>query len=119
MFSDPNEASEKDVGRFIPISQLQEWHKEMQKKYPQIFLPDDPLFGTQDRQHAFGTKLKTFFDDDPNKPMECEVVGSRWTMEFGTKDPIYVVVIGGELSQIAFTSAHEEGGWQVEDGILP
>jgi len=62
----------------------------MQQLLPQIFTPDDKLFGTQGRQHELGTKLKTFFDDDPNKPMHCEVAGSRWKIEYGEREPVYV-----------------------------
>lgn len=117
MFFDSSEPSEADVGRFIPSSQLLAWHKDMQKKFPQVYTPDDKLFGTREKQYSFGTTLKAFFDDDPNKPMKCEVVGSRWQVEFGMRQPMYVVLMDGDdmLSQIALTSAHEEGGWQALD----
>jgi len=120
MFSasnESNEPTEANVGRFIPKIQLLQWHKQMQQRYPQVYPPDDQLFGTVGANfHTFGTTLKTFFDNDPNKPMECEVVGSRWNIEFDSKEPMYVILMknDNELSQIALTSAHEEGGWQVE-----
>ncbi|GFH56310.1 hypothetical protein CTEN210_12786 [Chaetoceros tenuissimus] len=59
-----------------------------------------------------------FFDDDPSKPMKCEVKGSKWNKEMymglpDNRKPYYVVLINGEISQIPFTDAHDEGGWQV------
>mmetsp|Transcript_1870 Transcript_1870/g.2107 ORF Transcript_1870/g.2107 Transcript_1870/m.2107 type:complete len:134 (-) Transcript_1870:209-610(-) len=111
---DQAEPTTSDVGRFIPTSELLRWHRDMQQRFPQIFTPDDQLFGTRGRQHILGTKLLAYFDNDPNQPMRCEVVGSRWKLEFGDREPVYVVLIGDELSQIALTSAHEEGGWTVE-----
>jgi hypothetical protein len=98
MFSDPNEPSQEDEGRFIPVDRLQEWHKEMQKKCPQIFYPDDQT-SRHSRQHAYGTKLEAFFDDDPKKPVECEVVGLRWDIDFGTKYQTHIKVICNEWSQ--------------------
>lgn len=111
---------------FIPESELEEWFNESKKMYPQIFTADEKLYGPYSGQHALGQKLKTFFDDDPNKPMICEVRGSRWEYEkflypgmkpinaLG-KEPMYLVRINGENSQIPWTSAHEEGGWKPVD----
>jgi len=85
-----------------------------------VFTPDDRLFGSDKGQHPYGTKLLTFFDDDPNKPMRCEVRGSKWEMqsEFlrmaDNREPMYVVLINGEYSLIHLTNAHEEGGWKVD-----
>eukprot|EP00979_Chaetoceros_neogracilis_P006454 scaffold1311_cov195-Chaetoceros_neogracile.AAC.1 len=111
-----DEPTEADVGRFIPTSQLVQWHTTMKLKFPDIYTADDKLFGIQKKMHGLGTKLKTFFDDDPDKPMNCEVVGSRWQVEFGDRQPMYVVLMGHELTQIAFSSAHEEGGWEAVGG---
>ena len=113
-----DEPTEANVGRFIPTSQLVHWHNTMKLKFPDIYTADNKLFGNQKRMHGLGTKLKTFFDDDPDKPMNCEVVGSRWQVEFGDRQPMYVVLMGHELTQIAFTGAHEEGGWEAVGGGL-
>ena len=124
MFGDMNDSdpTPSDEGKFIPEAELQEWFKASQKKYPEIFLPGDTLYGPYSGQHAMGQTLLTYFDDDPDKPMKCEVRGSRWQYErtfpgmsstnaLG-KEPMYVVSMGGELTQIHWTSAHEEGGWK-------
>ena len=54
-----------DDGVFLSDEELFAWHRSMQVKYPQIFTPDDKLFGDVGRQHLHGTKLMTWFDDDP------------------------------------------------------
>ena len=110
-----------DVGKFLPESELLEWHRQMQARYPQVFTADDKLFGEDGKQHAEGTKLMTYFDDDPNKPMRMEVMGSRWKIEFGDKSPVYIVRPKGsmELTQIELTSAHEEAGWKVGWDVPP
>ena len=123
MYQDDDSIDERLVeGEFIEESELEEWFNESKKKYPQIFTADETLYGPYTGQHAFGQKLKAFFDDDPNKPMLCEVRGSYWQhenlypgmkpMNALGKEPMYVIIINGELSQIPWTSAHEEGGWK-------
>lgn len=102
-------------------AELRIWFEANQKRFPHIFLPEDTLYGPYTRQHAVGQTLKTYFDDDPNKPMECVVIGSHWdhevvypgmkSMYAMSKEAMYKIVIGGEISQIPWTSAHEEGGW--------
>lgn len=110
--------TEDDDGIFIPDNELMTWHKKMQEIHPRVFTPEDELFGEANGQHPYGTKLITYFDDDPNKPMHCEVKGSRWESQSpmlkyaDNREPMYVVLIGGEISQIHLTSAHEEGGWR-------
>lgn len=118
---DQEDPSSRDVGKFLNEDELLEWHRSMQRKYPHIFTADDQLFGPDGRQHAMGTKLMTYFDNDPAKPMRVEVRGSRWKIEFGDKSPVYVVSFQGdsELTQIELTSAHEEAGWKVGWNIPP
>jgi hypothetical protein len=113
--------TQEDDGKFIPEHLLLDWYRKMQQKYPQVFTPEESLFGPSDEgQHPYGTKLLAYFDDDPNKPIRCEVRGSRWKLESefagmaDNREPVYVVYLDGEYSQIPLTSAHEEGGWQVE-----
>ena len=53
-------------------------------------------------------KFMIYFDDDPKRPMKCQVKGSRWvykrcypgvtsTNAFG-KEPMYVIQIGSGLT---------------------
>lgn len=113
-----DEARPQDVGKFIPQSDLVGWWTEMQRKYPQVFLPSDPC---PDQQHAAGTKLMSYFDDDPNKPIRIQVVGSKFRNEFGTgRYAFYVVKYpNGELAFVHLTAAHEEDGWKVGWDVPP
>lgn len=118
--------SDRDVGVFLPDSSLLDWFDKMKKKMPMAFSADDTLFGDDSGQHIYGTKLKTFFDDDPEQPMECYVLGSKWQLEecrypgMSTmfpdgREPVYVVLMNGEPTQINFMDAHEgEYGWMVD-----
>jgi hypothetical protein len=45
---------------------------------PSVFISDDKLFGNDHMQHSYRTKLKTYFNDGPNQPTDCEVRESRW-----------------------------------------
>ena len=115
------------MGVFISDSHLVDWHSKMKAKMPQAFSDDDNVFGNEVGQHHYGTKLRSYFDDDPNKPMNCTVLGSRWQVDEGfpgyqgpfadNKEPMYIILINGELSQIGLMDAHmaEPGGWDVID----
>ena len=88
---------------------------------------EDKVFGNDSCQHSYGTKLLAHFDDDPNKPMNSIVVGSRWKKDdldlpgmqsyyIDGREPMYVIWMNGELSQIGLMDAHvTEGytGWKV------
>jgi hypothetical protein len=114
-FYDQGDPTSEDEGKFLSEEELLAWHRNMQRQYPQVFTEDDKLFGELGGQHPLGTKLMTWFDNDPNKPIRLEVRGSRWKIELGDCSPMYVVKRqdDGELSQIYLTSAHEAGGWKV------
>eukprot|EP00980_Cylindrotheca_fusiformis_P031045 scaffold25739_cov113-Cylindrotheca_fusiformis.AAC.1 len=111
---DSDEASPADVGKFIPESELQAWFEGMKTKYPQVYQPDEKLYGCFDSMHPIDQKLMSYFDEDPNKKMTCQVKGLKWTKDtimYQNKCPMYVISINGELSFIPFTSAHETSGW--------
>jgi len=116
MYDDgPADPISQDEGRFIPSAELISWHNSMKARMPDFYPADDKLFGDQTSQHIQDTKLMTFFDEDPNKPMRCTVRGSQWVKDCGENEPYYVVRFKNstELSRIALTSAHEEGGWRI------
>jgi hypothetical protein len=115
------EPTSAEEGKFLKEDELLAWHRGMQAKYPEIYTADDKLFGTDGKQHSMGTKLMTWFDMDPNKPMRVEVRGSRWKIEYGDKSPVYIVKFKGqsELTQIELTSAHEEAGFKVGWELSP
>eukprot|EP00584_Thalassiosira_punctigera_P011522 CAMPEP_0172569612 /NCGR_PEP_ID=MMETSP1067-20121228/124226_1 /TAXON_ID=265564 ORGANISM="Thalassiosira punctigera, Strain Tpunct2005C2" /NCGR_SAMPLE_ID=MMETSP1067 /ASSEMBLY_ACC=CAM_ASM_000444 /LENGTH=267 /DNA_ID=CAMNT_0013361481 /DNA_START=41 /DNA_END=841 /DNA_ORIENTATION=+ len=119
--------SDRDVGVFLSEASLIDWHAKMKVKMPRVFPKDDKVFGNDTGQHPYGTKLLAYFDDDDDKPMHCTVLGSRWKKDdFGgfpgmespyvdNREPVYVILITEELSQIGLMDAHmgEEGGWRV------
>ena len=109
-FEEDGEPTQADVGRFIPQGKLEQWWKEMAKKYPQVW-GNDPC----PKQHAAGTKLVSYFDDDPNKPQRVEVMGSKFDHEFPSGQYAFYVVRfkdSTELSKVHLTAAHEED-WKV------
>lgn len=116
--------SDRDVGVFIPNHVLLDWFDKMKKKMPRAFSPDDTLFRGDEGQHPYGTKLKTFFDEDPETPMDCIVLGSKWQLEdcrYPTafadgREPMYAVLLNGQPTQIGLMDAHggEEAEWMVD-----
>ena len=108
--SDPQEPTQADVGKFLPTSELLQWHRGMQRKYQIYLLPTINSLEMMVTSMNLALNFLLFFDNDPNKLMRCEVVGSRYV----EGEPMYVVLIGGELSQIALTSGHEEEGWKID-----
>lgn len=112
-YNDDDEASPNDVGKFLSQAELEAWWSEMQAKYPEVFLPSDLC----PQQHPFGTKLMAYFDNDPNRPIRVEIVGSKFRNDCG-KYAFYVVKYKdvGKLSFVHLTSAHDEEwkvGWDV------
>jgi len=96
-----------DIGRFIPESELLEWHANLVKK--NVVPKDDNLFGPYQTQHSEGSELVAYFNADQNKPLRCEIKGSKWRTGFaGGKQPVYVVSRNGDLAEILWISAHEE-----------
>ena len=49
---------------------------------PDIFTADDKIFGKDAGQHPQGTKLMTFFDDDPKKQcvVKLRVLDGNWNL---------------------------------------
>jgi hypothetical protein len=110
---DNDEPKPSDVGKFISQGDLEAWWGEMARKYPPDVWGDDPC----PKQHAQGTKLMTYFDDDPSKPMRIEILGSKFKVDFQGNYAFYVVRFKGqtELTMIHWTAGHEEWklGWDV------
>lgn len=113
------EITEADIGKFIPQKEMEKWWTQQQKKYPNIFTADEMC----PTQHAPGTKLMSYIDDDPNRPERVEVLGSRWRKDkFMGKQPMYILrnQATQEYQLIEVTSAHEEEiGWQVGWDLPP
>lgn len=121
MYEEEDAALGEDaVGKFIPQKEIEKWWKAQQKKFPAIFPADEdcPI------QHTLGTKLMSYTDDDPNKPVRAEVVGSRWRKDkFMGKQPQYVLkeATNSELQVTEVTSAHESEdiGWKLGWDVPP
>ena len=119
--------SDRDIGVFIPEHDLLDWFDKMKKKMPMAYSSDDTLFREDAGQHPYGTKLRTFFDQDPEQLMECYVLGSKWQMEdcaypgiptvfADGREPVYAVLMNGQPTQIHLTDAHgSEGDWMVDN----
>ena len=64
-----------------------------------------------------------FLDDDPQKPVRIEIVGSRWRKDqLMGKQAIYVVLQDGVYQQTEFSSAHEDDpdvGWSLGWDVPP
>jgi hypothetical protein len=110
-YEEDEDPTPSDVGKFIPQADVEAWWNDMAKKYPPDVWGDEPC----PAQHAQGTKLMNYFDDDPSKPMRIEVLGSKFKQEFQDKMAYYVVRFKGqtELTMIAWTAGHDDwkAGW--------
>jgi hypothetical protein len=78
MENNPRDPHFEDVGQFMDTEELEDWWKDMTQRYPQVFKPDDVPF----LQHTFGTKLMSYFDNDPNKPIRLRILGSRMIPDY-------------------------------------
>ena len=45
MWQEQGAPTPADIGKFIPESELLEWHESMKQRYPQVFPADDKLYG--------------------------------------------------------------------------
>jgi hypothetical protein len=101
-----------DVEKFLSEDQLTNWWSKMQRKFPQVFREHDPC----PQQHAAGTKLIFYFDNDSNERTCVEVVGSKFRNEMGEGECAFYVVRykgTGQLAFIHWAAAHEPHVWQV------
>ena len=71
-----------DEGKYISDAELEEWFKAMQANVSQGVSSRRKTVWRIRGAASMGQKLMTYFDDDPQKPMKCEVRGSRWVAEF-------------------------------------
>jgi hypothetical protein len=114
LYEEESEAiRDEEIGKFIPPKELLAWWKQQQKKYPKIFTAEEAC----PTQHALDTKLMSYQDDDPSRPVRVIVKGSRWRKDkFMGKQAMYILEdsVTRELTLTEVTSAHEEEiGWLV------
>jgi len=108
------------VGVFLSESSLIDWYSRMKVKMPQIYQKDDEIFGNDSGQHAYGTRLLTHIINEP-----VAVLGSRWKKDglsdgpgmveskyscVDGREPMYVVLMDDELTQIELMDAHRRNG---------
>eukprot|EP00933_Yihiella_yeosuensis_P065753 TRINITY_DN69723_c0_g1_i1.p1 TRINITY_DN69723_c0_g1~~TRINITY_DN69723_c0_g1_i1.p1 ORF type:complete len:161 (-),score=22.75 TRINITY_DN69723_c0_g1_i1:317-799(-) len=96
-------------GHFLTDKEIKQWFEQDKQKHPQIYEDDDTAFGQDSTQHAFGTRLLSYFDDDPARPIRLIIVGSRMAKnDRGELTPFYLVESprGKEISFLDIEDAH-------------
>jgi hypothetical protein len=111
---------QSDIGRFIPQGEIVKWWTQQQRKFPTIYSKDEPC----PMQHAMNTKLMSYKDDDPSKPIRVIIVGSRWRKDkFMGKQPMYILQNSQtqEWFLTEVTAAHEaeDIGWKLGWDVPP
>ena len=103
----------EDVGIFISQADLEEWWSAMQQRYPGIFPEEEKVM----KQYPEGTKLMTYFDGDPDKPIRLTILGSKFRNEIPNRKYAFYIVQYKDSEDMCYlhvTAAHEEEwcvGW--------